>query len=300
MWTAALCALAFHAWLSPLHRGPDWRNLANSLNGAALQFNYVDQVIDIGLEKPKLGKVNLKDVLKTQGHSKKHLESVADWASRSRSFEFSLIERKGEKPRPLDCVSCGDHFAVFAGFKGVRSGRCVISRKVRDVSNLDFAANVSCWALPIVFDFHFESRAVPFEEILSSLRCKPNVFAPVLVKSNRQFLDARITPDLRLADFLSDLVGVSCCIESPSNKDNTRSGHTQSDSRHEQHAKSPIGHLPLGLKVLLFAPFIPAGVWLGFWGLRYGITRESFWRAYLLLLLGGSLGALGVFLIAVL
>lgn len=38
--------------------------------------------------------------------------------------------------------------------------------------------------------------------------------------------------------------------------------HTQGERRYYEHQKGPLGHVPLGLKIALLAPFIPLGLWI--------------------------------------
>lgn len=89
-------------------------------------------------------------------------------------------------------------------------------------------------------------------------------------------------------------------IQGLGNVDDTKSSDPHSESRENHHPKSPIGHIPLGLKVLLFAPFFAGGTWIGWRGLQYGARASSHSGTVggaLFLLLGSGV-ATGAFILA--
>lgn len=146
--------------------------------------------------------------------------------------------------------------------------------------------------------FHFDSK--------SGQRVKLRHFAILNEDVCAQLLLRRVARDIN--GCIGSIGGVASLgnsspggLQSQRNENYTYASYSRTPYRDQYGPKSPFGLLPLGLKVVLFAPFLPLGIWIGVRSLTALSWRETnawpYIRCWLAIMCGASIATCGAALI---
>jgi len=108
----------------------------------------------------------------------------------------------------------------------------------------------------------------------------------------------QVSDDLLFSDMQNGFIGRACFLDgiasglkSLGDEHNTYRSDAGAERCCDEHQKSPISHLPLGLKVFLGTPFFTIGFWIGLTALRSAAKWGSAFATFVLLIGSGLITA---------
>lgn len=111
----------------------------------------------------------------------------------------------------------------------------------------------------------------------------------ILCTKNTCTVNREISSQLTFGRLLKAPIGIESRTQGSGDEVHAETRDDGSDRRQREHPKRNPGHIPLGLKIALLAPFIPLGFWIGYRFLDWGVRGPRAIATVLGMIFGASI-----------